>query len=233
MLRTAQHQSTSGSVRERLLRAAEELFYSNGIASTGVDAVVERAGVATGSLYKNFGGKDALVEAYLHVRDQRWRDHWESCIAEQSDPVERVLAMFTAVASWDPSAPVNRGCAHLAATVQLPPGHPAIRAALAHKEHLAKRLDELCAATGTDDPADVSADLLLIYEGANNLIALGRDPDPIHRARRLARSRLANLPHESAPVDQPKPPPIGACPTYRICRDECVRRLSSAPAQAP
>ncbi|CAN5650982.1 TetR/AcrR family transcriptional regulator [soil metagenome] len=183
-------------MRERLLDAAEDLFYSDGIASTGVDAVIERAGVATGSLYKNFGGKDALVEAYLHARDHRWRAHWEACIAEQRDPVERVLAIFTAVARWAPLSQANRGCAHFAATVQLPPDHPATRAALAHKQHLAERLGELCAATGTgttDHPVNLCQDMLLIYEGMNNLIALNLDPDPIGRARQLAR-RLLNGP---------------------------------------
>lgn len=181
-------------MRERLLVAAEELFYTEGIASTGVDAVIERAGVATGSLYKNFGGKDALVEAYLHERDHRWRAHWEACIAEHSDPVERVLAIFTAVASWSPSSPANRGCAHLAATVQLPPGHPATQAAHAHKQHLADRLRELCAATTTEDPESLGHDLLLIYEGMNNLIALDLDPDPVARARQLAQQRLDSPP---------------------------------------
>jgi len=190
MTSTAPQQPVSGTVRERLLSAAEELFYSNGIASTGVDAVIERAGVATGSLYKNFGGKDALVEAYLQVRDQRWRDHWEACVAEHSDPDERVLAIFTALARWDPSSPINKGCAHLTATVQLPPNHPAVRVALSHKQHVAERLSELCAATRTEDPSNLSADVLLIYEGVNNLLALDMEPDPIDRARRLARSCL-------------------------------------------
>lgn len=177
-------------VRQRILAAAEDLFYSQGIASTGVDAVIERAGVATGSLYKHFGGKDALVEAYLHDRDLRWRAHWQACIDAEVDPVERVLAIFTATATWSPDAPADRGCAHLAAMVQLPGGHPARRAAVAHKQHLADRLEELCAETSAHDPGDLSRDVLLVYEGMNNQLALGADPEAIERARRMARSRL-------------------------------------------
>jgi AcrR family transcriptional regulator len=177
-------------VRQRILAAAEELFYSQGIASTGVDAVIERAGVATGSLYKHFGGKDALVEAYLHDRDHRWRAHWEACIAAEDDPVDRVLAIFTATASWPSSTVADRGCAHLAALVQLPGGHQATTAAAAHKQHLADRLGGLCADTSSRDPADLCRDLLLVYEGMNNQIALGMDPDPIGRARRLAHPLL-------------------------------------------
>jgi len=179
------------SARERLLSAADELFYADGVTSTGVDAVIERAGVATGSLYNNFGGKDALIGAYLHDRDQRWRTHWEYCIAEHADPVDRVLALFTAVERWAQIADTHRGCAHLAAAVQLPADHPGTRAAAAHKQHLADRLRDLCGDTGAADPADLAQDLLLIYEGMQNMIAMNLDTTPIYRARRLATQRLA------------------------------------------
>ena len=54
--------------RERLLAAAEELFYQDGVQSVGIDRVIERAGVAKASLYANFNGKDDLVRAYLDAR---------------------------------------------------------------------------------------------------------------------------------------------------------------------
>ncbi len=193
MSTTTQHLRAERPVRERLLAAADELFYSRGIASTGVDAVIERAGVATGSLYKNFGGKDGLVVAYLQARDARWRSLWEDCIGEHNDPVDRVLAIFTAMERWDGGPGASRGCAHLAAIVQLPPGHPGIQAAADHKDHLRTRLAELCVATVVIDSAGLTDDLLLIYEGTQNTLALSLDPDPIDRARRLAKLRLCLL----------------------------------------
>ncbi|MGB3764892.1 MAG: TetR/AcrR family transcriptional regulator [Ornithinimicrobium sp.] len=190
MTTTTQDQRTGKSVRERLLAAADELFYSQGVASTGVDAVIERAGVATGSLYKNFAGKDGLVVAYLHARDARWRSLWEDCIGEHTDPVDRVLAIFTAMERWSVDPLASRGCAHLAVIVQLPHGHPGIQAAADHKDHLRARLTELCTATSATDPADLTDDLLLIYEGTQNTLALSLDPDSIGRGRRLAQRRL-------------------------------------------
>src|SRR5947209_3679014 len=59
-------------VSQRLLDAAERLFYERGVQAVGVDAVVAEAGVATKTLYARFGSKDGLVEAYLRRRDQRW-----------------------------------------------------------------------------------------------------------------------------------------------------------------
>ncbi|MDQ3935978.1 MAG: TetR family transcriptional regulator [Actinomycetota bacterium] len=48
---------------ERLLRAARELFATDGFAATPLDAVCAEAGVTKGSLYHHFGGKAELFEA--------------------------------------------------------------------------------------------------------------------------------------------------------------------------
>jgi len=50
-----------GSARERLLAAADELFYDEGVHTVGIDRVIERAGVAKATLYSAFGSKDALI----------------------------------------------------------------------------------------------------------------------------------------------------------------------------
>jgi AcrR family transcriptional regulator len=63
--------------RDRLIKAAAELFYSQGIAATGIDAITERAGVARKSLYNNFASKDDLVLAYIRDRHQEWLDLYE------------------------------------------------------------------------------------------------------------------------------------------------------------
>ena len=70
--------------RERLLDAAEELFYERGIAATGVDAVLRRARVAPATLYAHFGGKDQLVASYLQRRHERWRATWDEVLNSKS-----------------------------------------------------------------------------------------------------------------------------------------------------
>ncbi|MBO0679726.1 TetR/AcrR family transcriptional regulator [Mycolicibacterium sp. S2-37] len=176
--------------RVRLLRAAGELFYEHGIAGTGVDAVIERAGVATGSLYKNFSGKDELVAAYLADRDERWREEWDRAIAEADDPAGRVLAIFTATERWRDHVGLQRGCAHIAAAGQLPPEHPGMAVAVAHKRHVVERLTTLVAATSAANPATTASDIALIHDGMLGSMAVGLDPDPVARAYRIARTLL-------------------------------------------
>src|SRR4051812_30650251 len=56
------------NVRERLLAAADELFYKEGVHTVGIDRIIDRAGVAKASLYSAFGSKEELVVAYLNGR---------------------------------------------------------------------------------------------------------------------------------------------------------------------
>ena len=59
--------------RQRLLDAATELFYREGIHSVGVDRIIEAAGVTRATMYKQFEGKEGLVLAYLDGEDQQLR----------------------------------------------------------------------------------------------------------------------------------------------------------------
>jgi len=50
---------------ERIMAAADRLFYQKGIRAVGVDTVAAEAGISKRSLYDTFPSKDALVAAYL------------------------------------------------------------------------------------------------------------------------------------------------------------------------
>ena len=65
--------STRRPARDRLLSAADELFYGHGINVVGIDRVIEKAGVAKASLYECFDGKENLIRSYVQARDERRR----------------------------------------------------------------------------------------------------------------------------------------------------------------
>src|SRR6185436_17156442 len=83
--------------RERLLAAADELFYAEGVQSVGIDKVIERAGVAKASLYGNFNGKDDLVRAYLEARQEARRAAIQAKLALREAPRDKLLAVFDAM----------------------------------------------------------------------------------------------------------------------------------------
>ncbi|SQD97772.1 hypothetical protein FMEAI12_4290007 [Parafrankia sp. Ea1.12] len=74
--------------RQRLLDAANELFYTEGVQSVGIDRIIEYAGVAKGSLYNTFGSKEALVRAYLESRHEGTTQRLSAVIDAVDDPRE-------------------------------------------------------------------------------------------------------------------------------------------------
>lgn len=187
-------QQTRGvAVRERLLDAAETLFHRDGIAHTGVDAVLARAHVSTATLYAHFGGKDALVAAYLQRRLDRWRSVWDTALASATTPEDRLLAVFDALARFRTDQPQTRGCAFLATAVELPgPGHPALVVVAADTAHLRERLRALASDLPTTDPDGLAEQVLLAYDGTLSGFLRGGSEELITRGRALAATAIAH-----------------------------------------
>ena len=82
------------SARERLLAAANELFYNEGVHTVGIDRIIEQAGVAKASLYNTFGSKDELVRAYLEARRASVTQRIMRAVHRYDTPRERLLAVF-------------------------------------------------------------------------------------------------------------------------------------------
>src|ERR1700760_2464814 len=82
------------SARDRLLAAADELFYAEAVHTVGIDRIIERAGVAKASLYSCFGSKDELVRAYLEGRQEIRRSRLLAGLERYEDPADRLLGVF-------------------------------------------------------------------------------------------------------------------------------------------
>ncbi|MDT8915202.1 helix-turn-helix domain-containing protein [Amycolatopsis sp. PS_44_ISF1] len=162
----------------RVLAAAEELFYANGITAVGVDLIAERSGVTKRTLYNQFGSKDHLVATYLAGRDRRWRELVRAAVDAAADPVEAVTAPFDALRTW--TGTHRRGCAFLNALAEIPdPAHPAHRVAAGQKLWLLELFEELAAAADRAEPATLAAQLLVLHEGALSIQPLTTQPLPV------------------------------------------------------
>ena len=122
------------SARDRLLDAANELFYDEGVHTVGIDRVIERAGVAKASLYNTFGSKDELVRAYLEGRHARIAARITRYLERYSDPRDRLLGVFEAQGELFAEQGF-RGCAFVNAVAELKEArHAANKMALAFKD---------------------------------------------------------------------------------------------------
>ena len=86
----------------------------------GIDRVLEQSGVAKGSLYYNFSGKDDLVRTYLQNRHAKWAARIDEEPATAASPHEKILAIFDALADLC-AQPGFSGCAFIKAAAEAPP----------------------------------------------------------------------------------------------------------------
>jgi AcrR family transcriptional regulator len=180
------------SPRERLLEAAGELFYAEGVQSVGIDRVIERAGVAKASLYKTFGSKEQLVRTYLDERHARiiGRLRAAADAADPKDPVARILAVFDAQAELF-DAPGYHGCAFTAAAAEAPRGGQVDEATRAYRQDVRELFTELATAAGTPDPPLLASQLQLLYDGGSIAANLDRNPSIASPVRAAARTLIA------------------------------------------
>jgi AcrR family transcriptional regulator len=177
------------SPRERLLDAATELFYAEGVQSVGIDRVIERAGVAKASLYSTFGSKEELVRAYLEHRHEVILGRLRAAVAAAGDdPVQRILAVFDAQAELF-RRPAYHGCAFTMAAAEAPPGGRIDLAAEAYRADIRGLFAELAAQAGARDAEQLASQLLMIYDGASLSVKMDRDPD-VAVAQRIAAAAL-------------------------------------------
>jgi AcrR family transcriptional regulator len=155
--------------RERILTAADHLFYTQGVHAVGVQQVIEECGCGKNLLYREFPSKDDLVVAYLEQRQEEW---WASVQATiepfASDPVQQLLAMVRKVVD-DVADPDYLGCPFNRANAEYSsPDHPVHLQAVAQRKTQLELIREIAKRTGVSDPDALAARLVLIMDGAGS-----------------------------------------------------------------
>jgi AcrR family transcriptional regulator len=177
------------SARERLLAAASDLFYAEGVQTVGIDRVVEHAGVAKASLYNLFGNKEGLVRAYLEARHDGTTGRLTAAIDRYRDPRRRILAVFEAQAQIF-AQPGFRGCAFVAASAEAPRGGLIEVAAGEYRTWIRALFVDLAEQDGAADPAELARQLQIIYDGGIIAAWMDRDPSIATSARAAAEALL-------------------------------------------
>jgi|SRR5882762_2145948 len=178
------------SARERLLAAADELFYENGVNLVGIDRIIERAGVAKASLYDCFGSKDELIRCYLQGRSERRQARIRERMAQFQDPRDKILTVFDLLEETV-AQPNYRGCAFQRAGAEAGAGSTIKGACDDSRGWIRTQFTELARAAGAHDPESLGLQLVLIYDGAAMAAHVDRDLDAPKAARALAERLLS------------------------------------------
>ncbi|WP_037503557.1 TetR/AcrR family transcriptional regulator [Solirubrobacter soli] len=152
--------------RDRLLEAADELFYSEGVCTVGVDRVLKQADVARASLYTTFGSKEELVRAYLQRRSDRWQALVAEVLPSRWDtPRDRILGVFELLTEWF-EAPGYNGCPFINASAEASASAAVEEVRDAHRAWVRELFSGLGREAGAKDPRALSDQLVLLYDGS-------------------------------------------------------------------
>ena len=174
------------------MAAAYELFARNGVQAVGIDAIIERSGVARQTLYRHFGSKQELVLAFLERREELWTYGWLAAEVRrrERDPRRRLLAIFDVFDEWF-RGPGFEGCSFINVMLEHPAAdHPLHMAAAGHLARIRGFLEELVTDAGIADPASLAREWHILMKGS--IVAAGEgDVDAARRAQRIGRVLLA------------------------------------------
>jgi AcrR family transcriptional regulator len=173
------------TARDKLLAAADELFYKEGVHTVGIDRVIAHAGVAKASLYNTFGSKDELVRAYLEHRQQTRQERILGKLAVHDEPKDKILAVFDAAAETF-ALPGYRGCAFQNASAEGPEDGTVRTVCEDIRSWTRTLFTDLSRQAGAADPEALAKLLVLLYDGATVGARMDRDPGSALRARAIA-----------------------------------------------
>jgi AcrR family transcriptional regulator len=181
----------TSSRREHLIDTAIELFGEHGFHATGIDTILEKAGVSKKTLYHHFRSKDELILAALRKYDGLFRNNFMRQVEALADsPRDRLLAIFDVGEQWFQQNNFY-GCMFINAIGEYSQSDSAIRDVCREFKGLVRSyIQSICEKAGARDPAALAEELALLFEGAIVTAQISLDNS---RAARVAKTAATAL----------------------------------------
>ncbi|WP_231954695.1 TetR/AcrR family transcriptional regulator [Actinoplanes derwentensis] len=177
------------TVRERLLEAATEMFYAQGLRAVSADKIIERVGTTKVTFYRHFRTKDDLIVAYLERRAAQEREGIGQAVDLAGGDIGKALDLIAGGIGAVACSPGFRGCPFINAAAEYPdPDSPVRKVVDTHRGWYTSVYESLIAPLGLPDQAAVVAQLVLFRDGAMVAGYLG---DPAAVAESLSRGSRA------------------------------------------
>ncbi|WP_312044191.1 TetR/AcrR family transcriptional regulator [Erwinia sp.] len=180
--------------RDRLLQAAETLFYQDGITRVTVDAIAEKAQSTKMTLYRHFASKEALVLAWIGLLIEDYGQVFDR-LAEQfpHEPTARIRG-FGAFLADNLTGTLQRGCPFTNTLAETTGQFPEVRALIfAHKQRQFQRLVDWCTEAGSAEPQALAKEITLLLEGLQVVAQNGGFEDPAGFVLEKLATRLDGL----------------------------------------
>lgn len=178
--------STIPPKRDLILDCARQLFAREGFHATGVDRILDQAGVAKMTLYNHFGSKEQLIVEVVDQASLQLVGLMDSWTNASEDPFEQVILLFEGLAGWFDS-PDRCGCLIQAAAAEFSdPDSPVGQAILRHQERVQAFLTKITRATECPDASGLAARIGLLFAGAMSAARICRCREPADEAKKAA-----------------------------------------------
>lgn len=177
---------TTTTKRDLLLGCARELFAQEGFHATGVDRILDRAGVAKMTLYNNFGSKDQLIVEVIDGASASMVAQMLAWTTASADPFEQIMLLFEGLGT-NFENPDRCGCLIQAASAEFSdPDSDVGQAIIRHQIRVQAFLESMTAATECSDPRALAARIGLLLAGAQSAARICRCRRPADDARDAA-----------------------------------------------
>jgi AcrR family transcriptional regulator len=171
--------TTKAKPRDRLLAAAAELFYREGV-HIGVDRLCEVAQVSKRSMYQHFGSKDEVIVEMLRSRASQVMAGLDT--DPSAPPRDRILTVFDSL-NAQALTPDFFGCPFVSVATELKDReHPASVAAKGYKLELTAFFEEQARLAGAIDPEVLAVQLTMVFDGAGAYSVVRGGGSPATRA---------------------------------------------------
>jgi len=170
--------ATAATPRQRLIDAAADLFYEQGIGAVGVDLVSKAAGVSKRTLYREFGSKDQLIAQTLDAKGPEIIGAYLPAEDGDAPPRQQILTAFDRL-SWWTAAKSYRGCPFVNTATELADAlHPARDVARDYTLRIRAFFERQAARGGAEDPTRLANQLVAFFDGAIVQAVMGNVLDP-------------------------------------------------------
>ena len=172
---------------DRILATAYELFSRRGVRDVGVNELIKSSGVSKATFYRHFPSKNALVLAFLELRDQVWTV--DLIVAEArsrgSTAEERLLAIFDVFGDWFQRTDFE-ACTFINVLLEMGPGHPLGQASIGYLSRIRVHIQALADEAGLNRPEEFARSWHILMKGSI-ISATEGDNLASRRAQQMAR----------------------------------------------
>ncbi len=168
--------------RQRIIDAADSLFYRRGYNQTSFQDISDATGIPRGNFYYYFKTKDEILEAVVNARIDEINVMLNRCESETDDPRERLL-LFTNMLEYNSDAMLQSGCpiGTLSSELAKESGslHDKSRQAFVQMRDWIRRQFESLGQANADE---LAMDLLARLQGTSVMACAFKDADFIARS---------------------------------------------------